>query len=126
MRVGGPAGLSSRPIIALLAMSAFATEDDVTVGESTTSPGPPTHPLSEDDAGVTSIEESIAKSRMTKGKIQLINNILKLQETLVDMSDKVVTVERENASLREEATVMKQYVENMMAKMRAANNVGSA
>jgi hypothetical protein len=107
-------------------MSAFATEDDVTVGESTTSPGPPTHPLSEDDAGVTSIEESIAMSRMTKGKIQLINNILKLQETLVDMSDKVVTVERENASLREEATVMKQYVENMMAKMRAANNVGSA
>ena len=107
-------------------MSAFATEEDVTVGEGTTSPGPPTHLLPEDDADVESIDESIAKSRMTPGKIQLINNILKLQETLVDMSDKVVTVERENASLREEVAVMKQYVKNMMAKVRAVDNVGSA
>lgn len=107
-------------------MSAFATEEDVTVGEGTTSPGPSTHLLSEDDADVESIDESIAKSRMTPGKIQLINNILKLQETLVDMSDKVVTVERENASLREEVAVMKQYVKNMMAKVRAVDNVGSA
>ena len=58
-------------------------------------------------------------------KEELVNSVILLQETLVDISTKVKVVEQQNAESQKEIDVLQLYVDNMMAKISAVKNVST-
>ena len=59
-------------------------------------------------------------------KAKLVDNIISLQTTLLDICKRVDAVEQENKSLEEENEVLKIYVDNLMAKMGAIHTIGTS
>ena len=55
-------------------------------------------------------------------KEELIEKILQLQQTLQDITTRIDGVRNQNQTLREENTVLKEYINNLMLK---AGNVGN-
>jgi hypothetical protein len=95
--------------------------DDVTVRDSEISP-------IEDGSEEGAAEDTPnghSERVVSPEKNELVNSVLMLQETLVDISTKVKVVEQENADSRKEIDVLKVYVDNMMAKITAVKNVSS-
>ena len=71
------------------------------------------------------MDDSTSTSALSTKKMQLMNNILQLQDTLIDISVKVERAEKEHASLKEETSMMKQYLENVKWKVGIAGKVSS-
>ncbi|XP_059621414.1 short coiled-coil protein B [Phlebotomus argentipes] len=66
---------------------------------------PPSHSLEEQDLSPDEHEE----------KARLITQVLELQNTLDDLSQRVDSVKEENLKLRSENQVLGQYIENLMS-----------
>lgn len=69
------------------------------------SPGPSTHGLLDQEIQPDEQEE----------KARLISQVLELQNTLDDLSQRVNSVKEENLKLKSENSVLNQYVENLMS-----------
>ena len=84
----------------------------------------PLEDLTEEEATLDTIDERSDRN-LSPEKQELVNSVLLLQETLVDISTKVKVVEQENAESQKEIDVLQLYVDNMMAKISAVKNVSS-
>ena len=69
------------------------------------SPGPSSHCMLDQDIQPDEQEE----------KARLISQVLELQNTLDDLSQRVNSVKEENLKLKSENSVLNQYVENLMS-----------
>mmetsp|Transcript_32735 Transcript_32735/g.76110 ORF Transcript_32735/g.76110 Transcript_32735/m.76110 type:complete len:88 (-) Transcript_32735:170-433(-) len=56
---------------------------------------------------------------------ELMQKVVELQQGLADLSVKVDAVKGENTKLRDENVVLKDYLNNLMAKVGKMSNVGS-
>eukprot|EP00746_Dinoflagellata_sp_MGD_P164742 gnl/MRDRNA2_/MRDRNA2_93572_c0_seq1.p1 gnl/MRDRNA2_/MRDRNA2_93572_c0~~gnl/MRDRNA2_/MRDRNA2_93572_c0_seq1.p1 ORF type:complete len:102 (+),score=30.13 gnl/MRDRNA2_/MRDRNA2_93572_c0_seq1:89-394(+) len=57
---------------------------------------------------------------------ELMQKVVELQQGLSDLTLKVDTVKNENHQLREENVVLKDYLNNLMAKVGKMSNLGTA
>eukprot|EP00124_Ichthyophonus_hoferi_P004917 Ihof_evm1s611 gene=Ihof_evmTU1s611 len=69
---------------------------------------------------VTKEEDSPDTTSEEKQKSVLINQVLELQNTLDELSQRVNRVKDENAKLKGENQVLSQYIENLMASSNGA------
>ncbi|XP_042555970.1 short coiled-coil protein B-like [Dipodomys spectabilis] len=63
----------------------------------------------------TDIDVDAENQMELEEKSRLINQVLKLQHTLEDLSARVDTVKEENLKLKSENQVLGQYIENLMS-----------
>ncbi|CAL1131143.1 unnamed protein product [Cladocopium goreaui] len=56
---------------------------------------------------------------------ELMQKVVELQTGLAELSEKVDTVKGENTQLREENNVLKDYLNNLMAKVGKMPNLGT-
>ncbi|CAK9008877.1 unnamed protein product [Durusdinium trenchii] len=56
---------------------------------------------------------------------ELMQKVVELQQGLAELSEKVDTVKGENTQLREENNVLKDYLNNLMAKVGKMPNLGT-
>ncbi|CAH4034758.1 short coiled-coil protein homolog [Pieris brassicae] len=80
------------------------------------SPGLNGPPSFEPDSGIDEQEE----------KARLISQVLELQNTLDDLSQRVDSVKEENLKLRSENQVLGQYIENLMSASSVFQSTTSA
>mmetsp|Transcript_33365 Transcript_33365/g.62507 ORF Transcript_33365/g.62507 Transcript_33365/m.62507 type:complete len:101 (+) Transcript_33365:107-409(+) len=56
---------------------------------------------------------------------ELMQKVVELQQCLAELSEKVDTVKGENTQLRDENNVLKDYLNNLMAKVGQMPNLGT-
>eukprot|EP00928_Gymnodinium_smaydae_P061854 TRINITY_DN45832_c0_g1_i1.p2 TRINITY_DN45832_c0_g1~~TRINITY_DN45832_c0_g1_i1.p2 ORF type:complete len:102 (+),score=29.63 TRINITY_DN45832_c0_g1_i1:70-375(+) len=56
----------------------------------------------------------------------LMQKVVELQQGLAELSSKVDTVKGENTQLRDENVVLKDYLNNLMAKVGKMSNLGTS
>ncbi|CAE7169347.1 unnamed protein product [Symbiodinium pilosum] len=56
---------------------------------------------------------------------ELMQKVVELQQCLAELSEKVDTVKGENTQLRDENNVLKDYLNNLMAKVGKMPNLGT-
>lgn len=70
-------------------------------------------------------EESSSHQNDEHDKLRLISEVLDLQHTLDDLSQRVDNVKEENAKLKSENQVLGQYIDNLMAASNVFRKSGS-
>eukprot|EP00742_Colponemidia_sp_Colp-10_P005303 GILJ01005664.1.p1 GENE.GILJ01005664.1~~GILJ01005664.1.p1 ORF type:complete len:117 (+),score=23.08 GILJ01005664.1:50-352(+) len=58
-------------------------------------------------------------------KDQLLEAVIQLQQTLSELTNRVEKVKKENSTLKDENILLKDYIDNLMAKIGNLSNVGS-
>ncbi|XP_022247694.1 short coiled-coil protein B-like [Limulus polyphemus] len=71
-------------------------------------------PLADEDAQVSALDPDITPDEMEE-KARFIAQVMELQNTLDDLSQRVDSVKEENLKLKSENQVLGQYIENLMS-----------